>query len=288
MTVPETATAPPAGAPQPVAAPAWPGRLLRAELLKLRTTRTGWITVLVAAVAVLALTVLITVTAGMTFNGQSKPSTPAPSDPGTLRTIYGLPFSIASTVALALGVLAMTGEFRYQTITPSLLAAPRRVQLVVAKIGAQVVQAVLAAAALLAVGGATAMVVLAARNYGPGLAADGVLRTIVLTFPGTAVWAVVGVGVGTLIRNQVAALVTALSWHLMVEGILVLALSAIPVGRDIAPYLPGPASSAIVTDDTTNSSVHYLPWWGGSLVLLGYGLVFAAFGLITTLRRDIS
>jgi hypothetical protein len=84
----------------------------------------------------------------------------------------------------------------------------------------------------------------------------------------------------------VAAFVTALALVTIVEGLLTLLLRWVHLAA-IAKYLPSNASSAIVAPAGTKAS-ELLPWWGGGLALLGWGLVCAVVGAAVTLRRDVS
>jgi ABC-2 type transport system permease protein len=96
-------------------------------------------------------------------------------------------------------------------------------------------------------------------------------------------FALVGVGVGSLITNQVAALVVVLGWFLVVENII----SGIWSGT--VKWLPtgAAAAAASVTRGRTNGAP-LLAWWQGSLLILAYGLVFAAVGSAVLTQRDIS
>ena len=94
-------------------------RLVRAELLKLRTTQV-WFWLLIAAVAIAAVFVI------------------GPFAASDISTAHDLAdvfhgASIAYIVVFVLGALGVTTEFRYQTITPTVLATPSRWSLVGAK-----------------------------------------------------------------------------------------------------------------------------------------------------------
>jgi len=92
------------------------------------------------------------------------------------------------------------------------------------------------------------------------------------------IYAAVGVGVGSLIRNQTAAVVIALGWSLVVESLLVSFV------HEIGKWTPGGAAAAL----TGNSSGRFLPMWEGQCSWSPTGLAFAAAGTRFTLRRDIS
>jgi ABC-type transport system involved in multi-copper enzyme maturation permease subunit len=96
-----------------------------------------------------------------------------------------------------------------------------------------------------------------------------------------AIFAVVGVGVGVLLRSQVAAVVATLAYLFVVEPLF----SVIPVIKEAYPYLPAAAGTALT--GVSRNGVTLLPNWEGGLVLLGWGLLFAALGWMLTVRRDI-
>ena len=74
---------------------------------------------------------------------------------GSLIELAHAPYAIVAGAALLAGILGVAGEFRHQTITATLLAAPRRRRLLTAKVvvhaGLGILLAVVAAAVNLAV-----------------------------------------------------------------------------------------------------------------------------------------
>jgi ABC-type transport system involved in multi-copper enzyme maturation permease subunit len=211
-----------------------------------------------------------------------------PESPATLRALYGNGFSFGYFLPLVLGIIGMTGEYRHQTITPSLLAVPRRGRLVAGKVLAYLLAGlgfgvVLTAAAVVAGG-----TVLLVRGFGLGLGAEGVPRTLLLAVLGCGVWAVFGLGLGTLLRNQVLAIVAVLVFVFIVETLLVLLLSRFDAGATIAQFLPGAASNAILAVPAPTEEFRQLQWWQGAGVLTLYGLVFAGLGAALTTRRDVT
>ena len=102
---------------------------------------------------------------------------------------------------------------------------------------------------------------------------------------GSAAWPVLGIGIGTLIRNQVAAILIGVFVIFLLQPLLTVGLSAAHLDS-VAKWLPTNASSALMAPGT--QIVEYLAWWAGGLVLLGYALVLAALGIVLSVRRDIS
>jgi ABC-2 type transport system permease protein len=260
-------------------------RLVRSELLKLSTTRL-WMGLLLGLVLTsVAFAVLTAVLAGS--DSPAVQGAPALDDPATVRSVYTAGLGFAYLFALVLGVTAMAGEFRHQTITASVLAVPRRWRIVVAKlaaVGAVGIGYGIATVAASTAGGAPVLAIRGAAMTGAGLT-----RALALAVLAVALWAVIGLGVGTLIRNQVLALLLAVGIAWIAEPIVSILLNLADLGV-VAKFLPTQATTAVVEPALGASGIAFtlLPWWGGVLVLAGYAAVSGALGVALTLRRDIS
>jgi ABC-2 type transport system permease protein len=251
-------------------------RLVRAEWTKLFTTRV-WIGLLLGA-CVLAggFSALFTGLAGVEQNGR-----PGLPDIGT-RDYQELVFSVganASVLLLILGVIGMTQEYRHRTATPTFLTSPRRGRVVVGKLLAYALVAVPFALLVLAVNVLVVEIYAGARGDAPMLDADN-LQTLGASGLVLVVFAVIGVGVGALLRNQVGAIVGSLVYLYVVEPIV----SSISAIQGAFKWLPGGAVRAI----TSNlQAPDLLAPWQGALLLLGYGLVAALLGTFLAVRRDV-
>ena len=189
---------------------------------------------------------------------------------------------LAAIITLLFGIVAMASEYRYGTITDSYLSFPGRRQV----IGAKLAVYGLAGAAAGLVSSALALAVTAAWWSAKGsalhLSAAGTWQTLAGGVAANVGFAVVGVGVGALVRNLAAAIAAALAWIALVEGIV-----GQLVGSGLARWLPLHASEALDRSALLGAS-QLLPQWAGALVLLGYAAVFAAVAVVTTLRRDVT
>jgi ABC-type transport system involved in multi-copper enzyme maturation permease subunit len=181
----------------------------------------------------------------------------------------------------------MAGEYRHLTITPTLLAVPRRSRLVAAKVVAYLVAGFGYGIVFVLAGAVLGGIIVVARGYPLGLGAEGVVRSILLAMLACAIWTVFGLGLGTLIRNQIVALLAGIAFGVLAGPLLALALQAAHAGA-VAQYLPNQASAALVQGANGGIEQTLLPWWGGALVLLAYGVVFAAVGSVLTTRRDVT
>ena len=260
--------------------------LLRAELVKVRTTRMWW-GLLLGACALTIFQALITAfTAGLE-PGPGQPELPGLGDPAMVRSVYGSGFAACYVFGVVFGIIGMAGEYRHQTITPTFLVTPRRTRVVVAKLltylglglGYGLVTTVIAVVA-----GAS---VIAGKGFDLRLTTDDVPQTLVLAVLGVGVWTVFGLGLGTLIRNQVAAILIALGVTLVLDPLIAFGLSALDLGS-LARFLPSSASQAVLQGVSSIEDVELLPWWGGLLVLLAYGGLFAAIGAVLSRKRDIT
>jgi ABC-type transport system involved in multi-copper enzyme maturation permease subunit len=268
-----TVTAPPKASP------------VRSELRKISTTRLWWGLLIGVAIYTAISAAASAAFAGVDPGGGQSPSAPL-SSPEAIRTVYAsAAFSGAYIFAMILGITGMTGEYRYQTITPTFLATPRRPRIVLSKMAAHIGFG----AAYGAVGAVTALVVggivIAIRGFDLGYGTDRLWPSILLGVVAVALWTLVGLGIGTLIRNQIAAILVAVFVVFIVEGIATAVLSA--TGLDsVAKWLPTNASAALTSPGT--NQLDYLPWWAGGLVLLGYAIVLGGLGLLLSSRRDVT
>jgi hypothetical protein len=249
-------------------------RLIRAEFVKLRTTQV-WFWLLVGALGISALVVIASL---------------ATSD--GVRTARDVPnmFASSNTAAIAvfvLGILGVTTEFRYQTITPTVLITPSRWTLITAKLLAYALLGALYALACIVLELAIALPWLAAKGIAFDLGDPDLRRAIFGLFLVLALYGVVGLGMGALMRNQVVAVSVGVIFLLVLQNILL----AIPHVRSAWPYTPGGATSAILftlgTGDTP-SDVTLLGPLGGVLVLVVWALVPALVGAAITMNRDIT
>lgn len=202
---------------------------------------------------------------------------------GGLATVYLL--------TLAIGVMQIGSEYRHKTITSTFLATPKRTVVMGAKVisllGIGAFYGVLSIVASVAAGGT----VLAAQGAEVFPSAE-VGRTLLLSMLVLGLWALIGLGVGILIPNQVAALLIAIGVAWIVEPIAGMILSFWDWGADVAKFFPSSATQAIV-DGVSASAMggpggEPLQWWAGALVLAAYALVLAGIGSFLTVRKDIS
>jgi ABC-2 type transport system permease protein len=241
--------------------------LIRAELAKLTTVRTPrW--VLLAQVVL-----LVMAASGTMVSGALPPERLA--EESVLRTllVHG---GVVAVFSLAVGITLSAGEFRHGTVVDTFLTEPRRERVMAAKL----------AAGLLA--GLIAGTVVTVATIGLGVAwcaAKSVefdwsvgWRSSVGILVWQALYTVIGVAIGAMIRAQSAAVITAVAWLYVAETALAQLVS--PVAR----WLPATAATALgyAPGDALLSQA------GGGLVLAGWTALAAAGALVLTARRDLA
>lgn len=251
-------------------------RLVRSEWTKLFTTR-AWIGLVLGACGMVALfAALFTAFAGESA-GEGPPLPPVGSE--AYEELAFATGANAVVLFLILGIIGMTQEYRHRTATPTFLTTPRRWRVVTAKLLAYLLAAIPLAAVVIAVNVAVVMVYAGARGNAPSLLGDN-LRVLGGAWAALIVYTVIGVGVGALVRNQVGAIVGALVYLFVVEGIVQL----VPAISGAYKWLPGGALEAMTA---TLGLTELLEPWQGGLLLLGYGLLAAVLGTFLAVRRDI-
>ena len=258
-------------------------RTLRAEVLKIRTTRLWWGLLLGLAVLVVLNSALIAAFAGAD-TGPGAPSVPPLDTPAGFRGALSAGFQSGYLLAAVLGTVIGATDNRHRTATQTFLATPSRARVVVAKMLAGAAFGAVYAVVTQLVSLVVVSVVAAIRGAGSQLGDGSVLRSLALGVPGVMVWCVIGVSLGILLRNQVAAILVAVGIIYLVDTLLSLGLHALEAD-DIVKFTPGNASTAVVEGFT---GYELLRWWAGLLVLLGYSAVIAFSGWWLSLRRDIA
>ena len=261
------------------------GALVHSELTKVLTTRLWWGRLLGVAFYTAIPSGVAAGFAGVD-PGAGQPVSPGLDSAEALRGVYaGAAFTGAYVFALVIGVTGMTGEYRYETVTPTFLATPRRERVVVAKsvahLAVGVGYGIVAVVCALLVGGLVVLV----RGHSLGLGDLDLWRAVALAVLAVGLWTLVGIGIGTLIRNQIAALLVAVAVAFLVEPLVSLGLYAADLD-DVGKFLPSTASTAMTSPPSVYGEL--LPWWAGALVLAGYAVAFAALGVWLSVRRDIT
>lgn len=265
------------------------------EYRKLVSTRLWWVLLIIMAgylafiAAVMAFSLTTVADAVADADGDFSFGIETESSLDSATTVYSLVNSVGYVFPLVIGTLIMTNEFRHRTITQSLLVEPRRSVLLIAKLVISVPVGLLyGLVAVLSVvaGGAP---ILALQGDGALLGDGEVLAVLAFGVLAIAIWVVVGTAFGSVVTNQVAAMVIILAFTQFVEPIARVGLGAVDQLSGVSAFLPGAAADALIGASlfSTIGSGSMLSRGAGAAVLLTYAVAFAAIGRFTTLRRDI-
>jgi len=257
----------------------------RAEIRKIITTRLWWVTLICVFVLAAGYTALpATVGALETGAGST-----AFQDPGTIRSIYNGGNPLSRTLALVVGIMALAGEFRHRTISSTYLCTPRRNRVLLAKAAALFLFGLIYGAASVLAGMLVAVPYVLGNDGSFFLHRADTWRSIALGVVSIALWTMIGMGLGTLIRNLMMAMLLGIGFTFIVEPLV--AYVFFRRGWDAAlNLLPSGATNAMldVTSPILFASTRPLAWWGGAVVLATWCLVPALLGALATVRRDVS
>lgn len=241
--------------------------LVAAEWLKLRTTR------MLAGMIPTAIGLSLLAVAGSVL-AADRAGIDLPSTAGLRRV---LPVTgTGAVIMLLVGVMIAAGEYRHGTASDTFLTTPRRERVIAAKLVVAACLGVAVGLVTSAVSLAVAAVMYRIEGTSFPFGDSEVWLTLGGTLVYTALFAILGVAVGAIIRNQVLAVALALAWLAIVEHILV------NLAPTIGRWLPAAAGQAIVRtplDDLLSPAA-------GVVVLTAYAVVLALVGLRVVSTRD--
>jgi ABC-2 type transport system permease protein len=259
-------------------------RLIRVELLKLRTTRLTY-GLLASAAALTGTFAVIEAARAGSGNGI-----------GSLSTSSGLNAVITASVwslvlATVMGVTVSSGEFRHSTATLTYLATPRRGRVLTAKAIAGACAGAVFGLVGYVVALGVGLIFVAGRGYHVAIGDATLVRYGLGHIVGTGLLAAVGVGLGSLVRSQLAGVISVFVWTIVIESILG------GLFTPIRPYLPYTAASTLSGTPLGGSAFgpahgltggSPLPFAAAAALLGGLAIVFCAVAARTTVIRDVT
>ena len=181
-----------------------------------------------------------------------------------------------------LGVLIISGEYSTGMIRSSLMAVPRRLPVLAAKVlvYAGVAFVLMLVATLISYFATQAIVT--EHHLQHGIGAPGALRVVVGNILFLTVLGTMCVGLGAWVRNSAGGLAAFVGLIFVLSGVV----DILPtnIANAVNPYLPLNAGSGVATHTFENS--HHLSPWGGFAVFCGYTLIILVGAAITLMRRD--
>lgn len=280
MTTPEKQRTNFIPAPEPLSF----GGMVRSEFIKLTSLRSSMallFAIMVFGVGVSAALTLTMADAGL----PAAPSVGFMLDQVTLGTVL-----FGQLLAALLGVLAISGEYATGTIHSTLIAAPARVPVLAAK--TIVLFSATTTSALVAVFGSWALTYPLFASYGLqiGLMDAGVTVALIGAGVYVGLSAILGVGVGALLRGIAAGVATAISL-ILVFPIVLSVLPASPMVRDLHLLSMSKAGDAMSNAAETggvfvNLTEGYVSSGAGWVIAAAWAAAFFVLGAIRLRRGD--
>lgn len=243
-------------------------KLIRAEWIKLRSVRTTWLLAIVSILVALGITALATASV---------------QDGAPVAERIDLLLSPAPLLVrlfmLVLGILAFTNEYRYGTIVPTLAAAPVRNELLGAKLVVLGAFGLILGAIVTLVSTVAGVTALSLVGQPVSVLDGEIPRALAGTVAFYGICAVLGVGVGVLVRQPSIAIGVLMPWALFGEVALG---SFLP---DLARYLPFSSGAQLYAFTTAGEPLD--PGVGAALFLTWTALVILV-GSFLFQRRDVN
>ncbi|TDC01126.1 ABC transporter permease [Micromonospora fluostatini] len=272
--------------------------LVRSELLKIRTTA-AWLWMALGALLAVVLAFAVNAwLAHTTLTGDADMLGLPPEEMAAQQDVVGQAANLYTSgqyfgllFVMLIGVLMVTNEFFHQTATTTFLSTPKRTSVILSKLVAASLIGFgfwLVTSIINLVAGAIFMSV---ADFGTQLGEWEVQRAFLFNLLAYMIWTILGIGVGSLITNQIGAVVTSAVVYLIgtqVASVFFFLLSSWLDSEAVLKWqvvLPSVASTVMVN---SIESPMLPAWWVGALVLVGYAVVTGVAGILITRKRDIS
>jgi hypothetical protein len=273
--------------------------LLRAELLKIRTTSTWWIFSIILlplwALAIFFNWGTANFTAGVNADDagtglQADQLRAAGEAVNIAANLYTSGQFLGLLIVMLFSAIIVTNEFFHLTATTTFLVTPVRQNVILAKLGVSVLIGLVVWLGLTVLNLIVAPLLLNQLKVGPHLGDGAVWRAIGLNALAFGLWAILGVGAGVLIRSQIATTITLTVAYLVGSTVAstVIRLLALRFGDWIAKLeviVPTSASALMISGSELPGNP---PRWVGAAVLVAYAMIMGLIGTAITRTRDIS
>jgi ABC-2 type transport system permease protein len=250
--------------------------VLRSEWTKLRTIRSTYWCLIIAAVLGIGLGALIS---GVTASHYASNPSLHPNWNPTDRSQQSL--AIAQFVFAILGVMVVTGEYSTGMIRTSLAAVPRRGRMLAAKAVVFTAVTLIAGEVISFVTFFVGQALISGEAPSASIGDHEVLRAVVGAGLYLALLALMGSALGWLLRHTAAAIGTGVAILLVLPGIA----NALPTSwsQPIEKYWPTNAGQQIAI--VARGSHTLTPWLGLGLMVLFVAVVLGAAAIVLQ-RRD--
>lgn len=271
-------------------------RSLSAEFRKLVATHMWWIMTVVMFVYSAMMGAVMGAVGG-TLISDLPPGIDGPDAESIAAMTYATSANLAYAVPVLFGAIMATGELRHRTLALAFLAEPKRGIVLLGKLIALLLVGLMLAVAGLAGSVGVGAITLNLVGSSSELDSTDVWAVIARAIVVLALWAIIGFGIGLLVRNQAIAIVIVLVFTQFIEPTARLLGMVWEWTAKVVQYLPGAASDAFVgasyltsmggLDPSVSASNVSLGIWAGFGVVMLYGALAVGFGYVTRWRGDI-
>jgi ABC-2 type transport system permease protein len=255
---------------------------MAAEWTKLRSVRSTWVTLAIAMVIGVGLSVLFTFASSTTFHTMSPAARANFDSAGT--TLVGVNLSLI--LFAVLGALATSSEYASGMIRLTLTITPNRLRLLLAKaivvvIPSYVFGALFATISFLA---GQAIIRGADPTLAVGFGSPNVVSTLINWGSENTAFALIAMALGILLRSAAGAIATAIG--IIFGPLIVGQLLPAWFQRHILAYLPDSAAGNLTNPRPDHSSATYLDPQVASWVLGAWVVGFLVFAYLVMNKRD--
>lgn len=260
---------------------------LRAELRRIITTKLWWIALICIFVLSAGYAALPAAVA-LLQSGAGVGSSPF-TDPGIIRSIYNGGNVLSRILAMVVGIVAIGSEYRYGTLAWSYLATPRRIRMLLGKAGALLIFGVIYGITSVVAGMLMATPFVLANNGSFLLDQLDTWRSIILGVCSIALWTMIGMGLGILIKNMLVAVLVGVILGFLVEPI-VSVVFFLKRWDHLLNLMPSGATNAMleITSPVLFAAQHPTPWWLAGMILAMWCLLPALAGFVSAARHDVA
>lgn len=253
------------------------GGIAIAEWIKVRTLRSTYWTLLAAAIAMAGFGAVLCAA----YARHLTPASRAALDPAAYSESG---FFLAQLAVGVLGVLVMTGEYATGSIHSTLAAAPQRITVLAAKAAVFTLVAFCTGLAASFAAFFAGQAVFAGKGISVSLGTPGALRAVVGAALYLAVFGLLSLGLGALIRRTAGAIAILVAVLIFLPA----SVGALPAAwrDDVSPYLPSVAGQVVIGPTKFTASGHLLSPWSGFAVFCGYAAAAFIAAALTLHRRD--
>lgn len=273
-------------------------RSLRAEFLKILATKTWLILAIVMAFYSAMMAGVFAAMFGVMIDPPQE-EIPGLTLEGQAVTnmVYSSVASFSYVIPLLLGTLMATGELRHKTIGQTFLAEPRRGTVFSTKMTVLFVTGILLAVLGTAAAVATAIPIFNYFGIEPNLTTKTTLFLILRMVTVLGAWAIIGFGIGLIVKNQAVAIVIALVFTQFLEPTLRMLSTLWDWSASLGRFFPGSATDAFVgasvlndlstIDPTAPAGAEMLTTLQGGLVIAGLAGLVVLIGWFVRWRKDV-